>query len=145
MLHDTFTFKNKLQNFEKLYPNQYQYFISNLKIGMDDLQKIKSKSVVKAGLLSAVIPGAGKLYYGNKGQGFSALITSILIAAEAYSGFKKQGYNSVHGWGYASLFGVFYVGNIWGTVIGLKVKQRKAYENINHNLLDNVDRLVEQL
>jgi TM2 domain-containing membrane protein YozV len=145
MLHDTVSAKNSLQTFQKSYPKQYAHFIENVNTQIDELQKIKSKNVLKAGLLSAALPGAGKMYYGNNGQGFSALITSLLIAAEAYSGFKKQGYNTVHGWTYAGLFSIFYVGNIWGTVIGLKVKQRKAYENINHNLLDNADRLIEQL
>ena len=132
MVHDTISFKKEYENFKTNYPHY------------NDLQKIKNKNVLKAGVLSAVIPGAGKMYYGNWGQGFAALFTTALIAAEAYSGFKKKGVKSIHGWAYTGLFSVFYVGNIWGTVIGLKVKQRKAYENINHNLLDNADKLTEQ-
>jgi phage-related protein len=144
MIHDTASFKNGYENFKTNYPHQFNYSLETMMNNYNDLQNIKNKNVLKAGLLSAVIPGAGKMYYGNWGQGFAALFTTALIAAEAYSGFKKKGVKSIHGWAYTGLFSVFYVGNIWGTVIGLKVKQRKAYENINHNLLDNADKLTEQ-
>ena len=144
MVHDTIAFKKGYENFKTNYPHQFNYSLETMMNNYIDLQKIKNKNVLKAGVLSAVIPGAGKMYYGNWGQGFAALFTTALIAAEAYSGFKKKGVKSIHGWAYTGLFSVFYVGNIWGTVIGLKVKQRKAYENINHNLLDNADKLTEQ-
>jgi hypothetical protein len=144
MLHDTITFKKGYENFKTNYPHQFNYSLETMMNNYNDLQKIKNKNVLQAGMLSAVIPGAGKMYYGNWGQGFATLFTSALIAAEAYSGFKRKGVKSIHGWAYTGLFSVFYVGNIWGTVIGLKVKQRKAYENINHNLLDNADKLTEQ-
>lgn len=144
MVHDTIAFKKGYENFKTNYPHQFNYSLETMMNNYNDLQNIKNKNVLKAGLLSAVIPGAGKMYYGNWGQGFAALFTTALITAEAYSGFKKKGVKSIHGWAYTGLFSVFYVGNIWGTVIGLKVKQRKAYENINHNLLDNADKLTEQ-
>lgn len=144
MLHDTSAYLKTRDSFTVYYPHQFNYSIETLNSNYEVLAKIKNKNVWAAGMMSAVIPGAGKMYYGNWGQGFAALFTTALIAAEAYSGFKKAGVKSVHGWAYTGLFSVFYVGNIWGTVIGLKVKQRKAYENINHNLLDNADKLIER-
>ena len=108
------------------------------------MQLVPQKKPWKAGLMSTIIPGSGKMYNGQTWQGVSVLLTLSVIGLQAFDGFHKNGINSVRGWAYTGLFSVFYVGNIWGSVVGVKVKQRKAYENFHHNLLDNADKLVEQ-
>ncbi|MFM2047685.1 MAG: hypothetical protein RI955_231, partial [Bacteroidota bacterium] len=59
MVHDTIAFKNGYENFKANYPHQFNYSLETMMNNYNDLQNIKNKNVLKAGLLSAVIPGAG--------------------------------------------------------------------------------------
>ncbi len=92
----------------------------------------KKKSKFVAGALSAIIPGAGKWYAGKKKQAIGAflpIISSALLTLEAYN---KGGIKDARFWIYGSLFTTFYIGNIWGSTIAVKVRNdefNKVYEN----------------
>jgi hypothetical protein len=92
----------------------------------------KRKSKFVAGALSAIIPGAGKWYAGKKKQAIGAflpIISSALLTLEAYN---KGGIKDARFWIYGSLFTTFYIGNIWGSTIAVKVRNdefNKVYEN----------------
>ncbi|MEN9522961.1 MAG: hypothetical protein RL065_1338, partial [Bacteroidota bacterium] len=53
MLHDTIAFKKGYENFKANYPHQFNYSLETMMNNYNDLQKIKNKNVLKAGLLSA--------------------------------------------------------------------------------------------
>ncbi len=76
-----------------------------------------TKSPFRAGLYSAVIPGAGKLYCRRRADALQSFSTCAICAWQAYSGFNRDGTKSVKGWIFASLGGVFYLGNIYGSVV----------------------------
>jgi hypothetical protein len=68
-----------------------------------------------AGILSTVIPGAGKLYAGRTADGIFSLITVGSFAGLAAWYFNEEGLPSVRGWIYASIGLIFHAGNIWGS------------------------------
>ena len=144
MQHDTIAFKKNEKIFSEQHPKKFKNAIENLDAAFENMQLIPPKKPWKAGLMSTIIPGSGKMYNAQTWQGVSVLLTLSVIGLQAFDGFHKNGIYSVRGWAYTGLFSIFYVGNIWGSVVGVKVKQRKAYENIHRNLLDNADKLVEQ-
>ncbi len=77
-----------------------------------------------AGALSAVIPGLGKVYAGNVGEGVAAfLVTGSLIAVTAEN-WVKEGPANWKTIGAGLLSVVFYVGNIYGSVATVKVNLR---------------------
>ena len=86
--------------------------------------RLPSRSPFLAGALSTIVPGAGRLYTGRIGDALSSLVTVGLTGWQAYDGFRRDGISSVKGWTLGMLSGIFYVGNIYGSVISARVYNR---------------------
>jgi hypothetical protein len=99
------------------------------------MEKIKHKSAFIAGSLSAVIPGLGKLYAGMPGQALASFLTVATLGAVAAENYIKAGPTSGRFIVYAGIFSMFYIGNIWGSAISVKVKREKQFNEIKHNIL----------
>lgn len=83
-------------------------------------QDSKRKSPVLAGALSAIFPGAGKVYAGRWKDGIVSFLFVGANAYSAYRGFKNGGINSPYGWIFGSLSAGFYFGNIYGATKAAK-------------------------
>lgn len=86
--------------------------------------KLPSRSPFLAGFFSTIVPGAGRVYTGRVGDALNSLLTVGLTGWQAYDGFRRDGLSSVKGWGFGALSGIFYVGNIYGSVISARVYNR---------------------
>ena len=84
------------------------------------------KSPFLAGLMSALIPGTGKIYAQRTTDGLMSLLSVAVTAWQAYEGFHKDGLHSVKGWIYGSLGAFFYFGNIYGSVTAAKIFNEQA-------------------
>lgn len=71
------------------------------------------KNPTTAALLSAVIPGSGKIYTGEIGDGITALILTGVCAYLAYDNFNAN--HDFRGWLFSGLTAFFYAGNIYGS------------------------------
>jgi hypothetical protein len=100
-----------------------------------ELAKNKLKSPVKAGVFSALVPGLGRIYAGKRAMGIYSLLISSLLGLQAYEGFQKDGINSVRFILYGSLFSAFYVANIWGSVLSIKMIKNERTEAIHNQIL----------
>lgn len=100
-----------------------------------ELLKIKKKSPFLAGCMSAIVPGTGKLYAGYTGMAAAAAIPTVLWGAAAVESYIKAGPSSPQFIIFASLFSTFYIGNIWGSVLSVKVKREERYNEVDHNIL----------
>lgn len=98
----------------------------------------KRKSPLLAGLYSAVIPGAGKIYAGKKGQGIGAFFPVALLAGLTIEAYNVGGAKSARFITYSALFSLFYAGNIWGSVVAVKVKQREQNNYYDNQILLNM-------
>ena len=85
---------------------------------------LPTRSPFLAGVLSTLVPGAGRLYTGRVGDAFTSLFIVSLTGWQAYDGFRRDGLSSVKGWTLGTLSGIFYVGNIYGSVIAARVYNR---------------------
>lgn len=72
-----------------------------------------SKSPITASILSALIPGAGKIYTGEISDGIIALITTGLFSFLAYDNFQAD--HNFRAWLFTGLAAMFYAGNIYGS------------------------------
>ncbi|TAF79923.1 MAG: hypothetical protein EAZ50_10025 [Runella slithyformis] len=100
------------------------------------IQKQNRKSPIKAALLSAIVPGSGKLYVGGQlGQAISAFFQNAILGIQAYESFRKGGISSPRFIIYGSLFAVFYVGNIWGSALSVKIKRQEFNDKTNEQIL----------
>ncbi len=79
--------------------------------------ELNPKSPALAGVLSAVIPGSGKMYAGRFKDGLFSLALVGLCGVVAYEGFHHSGWKSVQGILFGSLAFGFYGGNIYGSVL----------------------------
>lgn len=103
----------------------------------DRLKGFKRKSPVLAGVYSALVPGLGKWYAGKKKQGIAAFLPVIGLAALTYEAYRKDGVKSARFIGFGSLFTIFYIGDIWGSTLAVKIRRNEFYkENDNKILFD---------
>ena len=85
---------------------------------------LPTRSPFLAGTLSTIVPGAGRLYTGRIGDALNSLFIVGLTGWQAYDGFLRDGLSSAKGWTFGTLCGIFYVGNIYGSVISARVYNR---------------------
>ena len=87
--------------------------------------QLPTRSPFLAGALSTILPGAGRLYTGFQiGDALTSLITVGFAGWQAYDGFRTDGLLSVKGWTFGTLCSIFYVGNVYGSVISARVYNR---------------------
>lgn len=87
----------------------------------EGLSKAKRKSPLLAGVLSGIVPGAGKFYVGKVGEGYTTLLFSTILALGTREAYRKDGPSSFRFKLFASLFSTLYVANIWGSVLSVKI------------------------
>jgi hypothetical protein len=98
----------------------------------DKLKGFKHKSPLLAGVYSALVPGMGKWYAGKKKQGIAAFLPVLSLAALTYEAYRKDGVKSARFIGFGTLFTIFYVGDIWGSTLAVKIRRNefnKEYDN----------------
>lgn len=119
---------------DEYYPLQKQQ--SNFSDYRDIIQKQQRKSPFKAAILSAILPGAGKIYVGGQlGQGISTFLQNAILGFQAYEGLRKDGVSSPRFIIYGGLFSLFYIGNIWGTALSVKIKRQEFNDKIDEQIL----------
>lgn len=84
-------------------------------------QNLPKKNRFVSGLFSAVIPGSGKYYCNRPIDGFHSFVTVGITSWQAYEGFEEDGIHSVKGWIFGVLGGIFYLGNIYGSVVAADI------------------------
>jgi tetratricopeptide (TPR) repeat protein len=85
--------------------------------------------------LSALIPGSGKMYAGETGDGLQSLLLIGALAALAGTSFHADGVGSWRGWLYASFGGLMYAGNLYGSAVSARRWNRKQEEALGEDLL----------
>lgn len=93
-------------------------------------QKLPRKSKVLAGMYSTVIPGTGKLYCKRPLDGFQSFFTTAILGWQAYDGFHDDGIRSVKGWIFGVIGGIFYLGNIYGSVVAAEIYNEEQEEKL---------------
>jgi tetratricopeptide (TPR) repeat protein len=86
------------------------------------------KNKLFAGMVSTIIPGSGKVYAGRSKDGLYSFILIGICGWQSYDGFSKKGVHSLKGWIYGSLGAFFYVGNIYGSIVAVKIYNEKIEE-----------------
>lgn len=77
------------------------------------------KSSALAGVMSAIVPGSGKMYLSEWGDGITALVVTSLFAFLAYDNFRAD--HQTRAWIFTGLGAFFYVGNIYGSIASAQI------------------------
>lgn len=95
-------------------------------------QDHRSKSPVLAGIMSGIIPGAGKIYAGKTGAGIASMIGTVGFGLITWENYHKRGIANAKTIIFGGLFAANYISNIYGSVISVKVIENE-YRNVVHN------------
>lgn len=90
------------------------------------------RSPLAAGIFSAIIPGAGKIYIGNYSDGIVAFAVTTIMGYIAYSNFKAD--HNTRGYIFSGLTFFFHAGNIYGSVAGAQLYNTNIRYNYNQDL-----------
>jgi len=96
------------------------------------------KSPALAGVLSAVIPGSGKMYIGEWGDGLTALLATGLLAFLAYDNFRAD--HNARAWIFTGLGAFFYAGNVYGSIAAAQIFNAR----VNFEFKEGIKLFLEQ-
>ena len=127
--------------YEKEWKTAHYHFEKLLSISDDSLtvklnkfaidgEHLPYKSKLLDGVMSAMIPGTGKIYANRPLDGIYSIIVIGLTGWQTYNGFHKDGMHSTKGWIYGMLSGIFYLGNIYGSAVAVKIYNKKIEDNL---------------
>lgn len=95
----------------------------------------REKSPFVAGLMSAIIPGSGKIYAGKTGAGIASMIGNIGFGLITWENYRKSGIADAKTIIFGSIFAVNYVSNIYGSVVSVKVTKQEHEDAIHNQIL----------
>ena len=97
-----------------------------------DIRNMKYKKPGVSLMLSAFIPGTGKMYCGYWYDGLISLTTIGITAWQAIRGFKIYGTDSAYTWIFTSLSATFYISNLYGSYKAANMRNYRFRQNIHH-------------
>ena len=92
------------------------------------------KSPWLAGLISAAVPGLGKVYAGKPNQGLSLFLSVGIFALQSWEAYYRQGTGSPVFYVNGALAAGYYITNIWGSVMSVKTKNQEELNEIDQSL-----------
>lgn len=134
----------KLKSISKLYDENFSMSLEKFIEPFDEAEQktvsmfydLKTnppyKNPALAGFMSAIIPGSGKMYVGEWGDGITALAVTGLFAFLAYDNFKAD--HTTRAWIFTGLGAFFYAGNIYGSVASAQIFNARIDFEFNDGL-----------
>jgi len=125
----------RLSRVSTLYDNQPSFSKTDFlqifdEVEQDELSQLYDykynppyKSPAWAGIFSAIVPGSGKIYVGEWGDGIAGFLITGLFAYLAYDNFKND--NTTKAWIFTGIGAFFYAGNIYGSVAAAQIFNAK--------------------
>lgn len=99
----------------------------------------KPKSAFVAGTLSAILPGLGKVYNKKSGEFLGTLLPMAAMFFLCKEAYKNDGIKSVPFIGLTGIATVFYLGNIYGSIMSVKASNNNFYNKSNNEILVSLD------
>jgi hypothetical protein len=94
----------------------------------------KRKKPVVAGLLSAFVPGLGKVYAKDWKDGLLTFVFTASMGLQSYRSFNKHGFRDPRGYIYGAIGSGFYLGSIYGSVQSAKNYNLKQIDQTKHEI-----------
>lgn len=98
----------------------------------------RAKSPWLAAGLSAIVPGAGKVYAGKLGQGVASFLAVGSLAGITAEQWKHNGAGNWRTIVAGSLCAVFYIGNIYGSWISVSIHQQEVNDETKALVIYNL-------
>ncbi|WP_290664435.1 hypothetical protein [Ignavibacterium sp.] len=115
--------KNQTDDIENLLTYDGEDFIT-LRNFYSQRKNPDYKSETVAGILSAIIPGSGKIYTEEYSDGITAFILTGIFSYLAYDNLKHE--HNFRGYLFTGIAAGFYFGNIYGSVASAQIFNAKV-------------------
>lgn len=125
---------NRIDSSHYILHNEYL----KLNSYVDLITSHRKKSPAVAGILSALIPGSGKMYVGKTAQGISSLIAVAGFGLVTMENWKRNGPENFKTILFGAIFTTFYVGNIYGSVHLSKISENEFQHEYQNKILFNL-------
>jgi len=102
------------------------------------LETHRPKSPLLGGIMSSIIPGSGKIYAGQTGEGISSLLTVGGLGLVTWENYRKRGIKDWRTLLFGAAFSAFYAGNIYGTVFSIQIAEDEFQQEYDHKILFNL-------
>jgi hypothetical protein len=114
-----------------IYEMPVDSMFSPLRKSQEQASALRLKKPALAAVMSAIIPGSGKWYAGEKKDAVIGFVTIGVMAYQAWRGFNDKGTKSAYGWISAGLGAGFYLGNIYGAARSTKRYNDRKWKSIH--------------
>jgi len=101
----------------------------------DKISERRNKSMSLAALMSAVLPGSGKIYTGKTGEGVSSFLIVAALGLVTWENYRNDGMSDYKTILAASALSVYYIGNIWGSALAAHRQNQRFNHEINQRIL----------
>jgi TM2 domain-containing membrane protein YozV len=134
----------KLLNFSYLFTDEgliarQEFLVSFKDNGYDEVSKFYEwkedppyKNSIIAGIMSAIIPGSGKIYAGETSDGIVAFLTTAVFSFIAYDNFRAN--HNTRAWVWTSVAALFYAGNVYGSIASAQIYNARITFEFNERL-----------
>ncbi|MRT93084.1 tol-pal system YbgF family protein [Ancylomarina sp. 16SWW S1-10-2] len=112
--------------------------VENLNKLYSSIKNRKQKKMWLAGLMSAAIPGSGKIYAGKTGEGIASFLMVASTGVVTLENHRKLGIRNFKTILFGSIFTIFYVGNIYGSVFSVKISNEEFNHEMDQKILFNL-------
>lgn len=110
----------------RFFPDSNNFFSAFEDSSKSDIRKFylskkypEYKNPTTAALLSAILPGLGKIYTNNISDGITSLIATGLLTYLSINNFQND--HQFRGWLFAGLAAFSYAGNIYGSAASAQI------------------------
>jgi hypothetical protein len=117
------------EEFVNKFPPEEKKDISNFYV---QKKEPPYKSLFLSGILSAVIPGSGKIYTGDYGDGIFAFLATSVFTFLSYDNFNAK--HNFRGWLFAGIGFFFYAGNVYGSIAATQLHNARVDYEYNSRL-----------
>ena len=108
-----------------------------------EISRRRKKSSFIAGLLSAIIPGSGKIYAGKPHEALTGFIPVAFNLAQAGEGYYYKKFDSPHLYIFGLLGTVFYASGIYGSGKAATRKNNEFNTKIKNNIEYEITKLIK--
>jgi tetratricopeptide (TPR) repeat protein len=116
------------------YKNDGISYIHSFDKYLGILSDFKFKSPLKAAIMSAILPGSGRIYTGRVKEGILSMVSFFATSYLAYEGFHEDGIKSFRGWLFSSIGAFLYIGNIYGSVLSARLMNDQLRQGFNRGV-----------
>lgn len=134
----------KAEELLKQYKKNGISYVRSFDKYLDILSDLKLKSPLKAAIMSAVLPGSGRIYAGRVKEGILSMVSFFATSYLAYEGFHEEGVKSFKGWLFSSIGAFLYVGNIYGSVLSARLTNRQLSQGFNRGIELSLQLLINE-